>query len=152
MDVSIVSFKEEYAQTFHDLNVEWLKTYFYVEEHDTEVLQNPKKYIIDNGGYIFFALLNGNVVGTVALMNEAEGFELSKMAVNPQFRGLKIGQRLMQHCIDFAIDKDWNELLLYSNRILENAIYVYKKYGFKEVLLEKDSPYERSNIKMALKL
>ena len=152
MHSTIISFKEEYAQAFHDLNIEWLETYFFVEEHDTEVLENAKKYIIDNGGYIFFALIDCKVAGTVALMNEPEGFELSKMAVNPQFRGLKIGQQLMQYCIDFAKEKGWNELLLYSNIILENAIYIYKKYGFKEVALEKNSPYRRSNIKMVLKL
>ena len=152
MDIEIVSFKEKYSQAFHDLNIEWLKTYFYVEAHDREVLENAKKYIIDNGGYIFFALVNGKVAGTVALMNELEGFELSKMAVNPEFRGLKIGQQLMQYCIAFAQEKKWSKLLLYSNTILENAIYIYKKYGFIEVALEKDSPYERSNIKMVLAL
>lgn len=152
MDVEIVSFKKEYSQAFHDLNIEWLKTYFYVEAHDKEVLENAEKYIIDNGGYIFFALVDGKVAGTVALMNENEGFELSKMAVNPNFRGLKIGQQLMQYCIDFAQDKKWSKLLLYSNTLLENAIYIYKKYGFIEVALEKESPYKRSNIKMVLEL
>lgn len=151
MSVEIIPFEDKYADHFRDLNIEWLKKYFYVEEHDTEVLNNAKTYIIDNGGYIFFAIVDGNVAGTVALMNELEGFELSKMAVSPNFQGLKIGQQLMQHCIDFAKDKNWSQLLLYSNTILENAIYIYKKYGFEEVALEKDSPYIRSNIKMVLK-
>jgi ribosomal protein S18 acetylase RimI-like enzyme len=115
-------------------------------------LNNPKTYIIDNGGFIFFAIVDGEVAGTVALMNESKGFELSKMAVSPKFQGEKIGQQLMQYCIDFARDKNWDKLLLYSNKILENAIYIYKKYGFKEVKLERDSPYLRSNIKMVLKL
>jgi len=149
--ITISSYTDDNAQAFHDLNIEWLETYFYVEDHDKEVLENPKSYIIDNGGYIFFALYNGRIAGTVALMNEPEGYELSKMAVSPNFQGLKIGQHLMQHCIDFAKNSGWNQLLLYSNTILENAIYIYKKYGFKEVALEKDSPYIRSNIKMILK-
>jgi len=152
MNIEIVPFKDEYANTFHDLNIEWLETYFYVEDHDKEVLKNPKSYILDNGGYIFFALLNGKVAGTVALMNEPEGYELSKMAVSPNYQGHKIGQQLMQYCIDFAKEKKWGKLLLYSNKILENAIYIYKKYGFIEVDLEKESPYKRSNIKMMLKL
>ncbi len=152
MTIKVVSFKEEYSQAFHDLNIEWLETYFNVEKHDSLVLNNAKKYIIDNGGYIFFALVDENVAGTVALMNEPEGYELSKMAVSPQYQGLKIGQQLMRFCIDFAKEKGWSELLLYSNTKLENAIYIYKKYGFKEVELEKNSPYLRSNIKMVLKL
>ena len=152
MSIEIIPFKPEYSQAFHDLNIAWLERYFYVEEHDHEVLSDPKSYIIDNKGYIFFALYDGNVVGTVALMNELEGYELSKMAVSPEYQGLKIGQQLMQRCIDFAKAHQWDHLLLYSNTILENAIYIYKKYGFKEVALEKDSPYQRSNIKMVLVL
>ena len=42
--------------------------------------------------------------------------------------------------------------MLYSNRILEPAIALYKKVGFKEVSLEKDVYYERANIKMKLEL
>jgi len=148
----VVSFRPEFASDFRDLNIEWLEKYFYVEEHDTEVLNNAKTYIIDNGGYIFFALVDGTVAGTVALMNEPEGYELSKMAVSPEFQGLKIGQQLMQYCIDFAKDKNWTQLILYSNTILENAIYIYRKYGFQEVELEKNGPYQRGNIKMVLKL
>jgi len=150
--LKIISFKKEYANHFRDLNIEWLEKYFYVENHDREVLENAETYIIDNGGYIFFAMLNDEVAGTVALMNEEEGYELSKMAVSPKFQGLKIGQELMQYCIDFGKDKGWSKLLLYSNTILKNAIYIYRKYGFKEVPVEANSPYKRSNIKMILKL
>jgi len=150
--ITIVSYQDKYSQAFHDLNIEWLKTYFYVENHDKEVLENAKSYIIDNGGFIFFALYRGQIAGTVALMNEPEGYELSKMAVSPNFQGLKIGQHLMQYCIDFARNSGWSQLLLYSNTKLENAIYIYRKYGFKEIDVEKDSPYVRSNIKMILKL
>ena len=82
--------------------------------------------------------------------NEEEGFELSKMAVSPKFQGLKIGQQLMQYCIDFGKKKGWNELILYSNTKLKNAVYIYKKFDFKEVKLETNSPYNRSDIKMVL--
>tara|TARA_R110002073_G_scaffold4213_1_gene27908 strand:- start:47190 stop:47654 length:465 start_codon:yes stop_codon:yes gene_type:complete len=151
-NVKIIPFRDAYATEFKNLNIAWLETYFYVETHDREVLENAKNYIIDKGGFIFFALFEDKIAGTVALMNEAEGYELSKMAVEPKFQGLKIGQQLMQHCIDFARAKQWKQLLLYSNTKLENAIYIYKKYGFVEVALEKESPYKRSNIKMVLEL
>ncbi len=152
MHIDIIPFDIKYVNIFRDLNIEWLEKYFYVEDHDRDVLENAKSYIIDKGGYIFFAMLNGEVVGTVALINENEGFELSKMAVSPKYQGFKIGQLLMQHCIDFAKDKGWSELLLYSNTVLKNAIYIYKKYGFEEVSLSLNTPYQRSNIKMVLKL
>jgi ribosomal protein S18 acetylase RimI-like enzyme len=150
--IEIIPYNDKYAEVFFSLNIEWLETYFYVEKHDRDVLSNPKSYIIDNGGFIFFAKYNNEIVGTFALMNETEGFELSKMAVSPKYRGLKIGQKMMDYCIDFSRNKKWDKLLLYSNRKLENAIYIYKKYGFVEVELETDSPYERSDIKMVMEL
>ncbi|PHR74626.1 MAG: GNAT family N-acetyltransferase [Lutibacter sp.] len=152
MKIEIIPFQKEYSSIFYDLNIEWLETFFYVEEHDKEVLSNPQTYIIDNGGFIFFAKYNGEIVGTVALMNENHGYELSKMAVSPDYQGLKIGQLLMNHCISFAKNKKWDKLLLYSSTKLKNAIYIYKKYGFEEIIVEKNSPYERSDIKMILKL
>ena len=151
MEIKIISYKKQYAKNFYALNIEWLKTYFYVESFDEEVLSKPDQYIISKGGHIFFALLEEKVVGTVALMPTSDSgvFELTKMAVSPKHRGYKIGQQLMQYCIDFAKEQEKN-LMLYSNTILENAIYIYRKYGFVEAPVEPDSPYKRSNIKMEL--
>lgn len=154
MPVEILEYQKQYSQKFYDLNIEWLNTYFYVEPFDEEVLSNPDTYIIEKGGRIFFAKQNDEIIGTVALMpteNDAI-LELTKMAVSPQFRGLKIGQQLMQYCIDFGKEQKLKCILLYSNRILENAIHIYKKYGFIEVPVEPNCPYKRSNIKMVLNL
>ena len=153
-NIQIVNYEKNYAASFYDLNIEWLKTFFYVESYDEEVLSNPETYIINKGGHIFFAKLNGQVVGTVALMPTSTSgiFELTKMAVSPKHRGYKIGQQLMQHCIDFAKTQNFNGLMLYSNTKLENAIYIYRKYGFVEIPVEANSPYNRSNIKMELNL
>ena len=152
--VEIISFHKKYSKDFYELNIEWLKTFFYVEPYDEEVLSKPEKYIIKTGGHIFFAKQNNTILGTVALMPiEGEGvFELTKMAVSPKHRGFKIGQRLMQHCIDFAKAHQLPKLILYSNTKLENAIYIYKKYGFVEIPVEPNCPYVRSDIKMELKI
>lgn len=152
MPIKIVGYKTEYAKRFYDLNIEWLRHFFYVEPFDEEVLSQPEKYIINNGGFIFFALKNNAIVGTVALMptHHSNILEFTKMAVLPKERGHKIGQQLLQYCIDFAKTKQLSALLLYSNTKLENAIYLYRKYGFKELALEANSPYKRSNIKMIL--
>ena len=152
-DFKIVNFKNKYALHFYNLNIEWLKTYFYVEPFDEEVLSKPNKYIINKGGYIFFAKLDNIIVGTVALMPKDNTFELTKMAVSPKYRGYKIGQQLMQYCIDFGTKElKLKNLILYSNTLLENAIYIYRKFGFIEIPVEKNSPYKRSNIKMILNL
>lgn len=148
--VEIIPFQEKYSSHFYDLNVEWLEKYFYVEPYDKKVLSNPKEYIIDNGGFIFFAKYDNEIVGVVAFINQKTFFELSKMAVSPKYQGLKIGQKLMNFCIDFAKNKKWKSITLYSHRSLVPAISLYRKIGFKEVEIEKDVHYERADIKMIL--
>jgi ribosomal protein S18 acetylase RimI-like enzyme len=150
--IEIIPFEEKYATDFYNLNVEWLEKYFYVERYDQKVLSNPKKYVIEPGGFIFFAKYNNAIVGVVALINQKTFFELSKMAVAPKYQGLKIGQKLMHFCIEFAKSKNWKNITLYSHRKLVPAINLYRKIGFKEVELEKDVHYERANIKMLLEL
>lgn len=147
--VEIFEYENHYKQYFYDLNIEWLESFFYVEDYDKEVLGKPEKYIIEKGGFIFFAKYKDHIVGTVALMPISDkAFELTKMAVSPKFRGLKIGQKLMQKCLSFAKEQQLEKVILYSNKILENAIYIYRKYGFIEIPVEENSPYKRSDIKM----
>ncbi|TVZ28021.1 acetyltransferase (GNAT) family protein [Gillisia sp. Hel_I_86] len=151
--MEIVSYAQKYAEDFKNLNIAWLEKYFWVEPHDKDVLGNPKKYIIAPGGTIFFVKEDEEIIATVALMKmEDDIFELTKMAVTPAAQGKKIGQQLMEHSIDFAKQKKWKKLIIYSNRKLENAIYIYKKYGFKEIPIEENNPYSRGDIKMELKL
>jgi len=153
MSIHIIPFDKKYAEDFKKLNIEWLEKYFFVEPKDEEVLGDPEKYIIQPGGNIFFVKDNEDIIGTVALMKVEEGvYELTKMAITPKHQGKNLGQKLMVHAIEFAKLQDWKTLILYSNRKLQNAIYIYFKYGFKEVPIEKDNPYSRGDIKMQLDL
>ncbi|WZL89405.1 GNAT family N-acetyltransferase [Salinimicrobium sp. 3283s] len=151
--MEIISFDQKYTEDFRQLNIEWLEKYFWVEPHDEEVLGKPEKYIIEPGGNIFFVHENDRILGTVALMKIDEGiFELTKMAVAPAAQGKNIGQKLMQHTLDFAKSRGWEKLIIYSNRKLENAIHIYKKYGFREIPIGENNPYARGDIKMELPL
>ncbi len=153
MNIEIVSYKHEYAGYFKDLNIAWLDKFFWVEPRDKEVLGNPAKYIIQPGGNIFFAKEGKEVIGTVALMKIDDGvFELTKMAVTPGYQGKKIGHKLMVHSLEFAKEQGWKSLIIYSNRKLENAVYLYLKFGFQEINIEDNNPYSRGDIKMELHL
>jgi ribosomal protein S18 acetylase RimI-like enzyme len=151
MSLKIIPYRPGLAKYFRDLNLSWLENYFYIEPKDAELLENCESSIIDKGGYIFFAEMKSEIVGCFSLikLNE-QTFELGKMAVDPGYQGLKIGQELMEYAIHFAKRNKWRTLLLYSNTKLEAAIYIYRKYGFQVIDLEKNTPYKRSNIKMQL--
>ena len=150
--LTIVDFDEQLSARFKELNVHWLKKYFVVEPIDEEMLSQPRKYIIDRGGHIFFAKVNDEIAGTFALMKSAESeYELSKMAVDEKFQGKKIGNQLLEFSISKAKELGAKKLVLYSNTILGPAIHLYEKNGFKEVPMG-NSEYKRSNIKMELNL
>ena len=152
MKLTFDTYKPEYDAPFKQLNLHWLKQYFVVEPHDDEVLSDPYRFI-EPGGDILVVLLDGMVAGVVALMPNENGiFEMTKMAVDASLRGQKIGQKLLQYTIDFARAKGLDQLILYSNRKLENAIYLYRKFGFEEIALENPNPYDRADIKMKIKL
>ncbi|WP_034924079.1 GNAT family N-acetyltransferase [Gillisia sp. CAL575] len=151
--MDILTYSPKYAEDFKNLNIAWLEKYFWVEPHDEEVLGDPEKYIIEPGGSIFFVKEDNKIIGTVALMKMEDNiFELTKMAIIPAAQGKRIGQQLMEHTINFARQKNWEKLIIYSNRKLENAVYIYKKYGFTEIPIEENNPYSRGDIKMELNL
>lgn len=150
--IEIIDFAEGLELPIKTLNYEWLEKYFKLEPTDILSLSNPKAEIIDKGGFIFYAKLNNEIVGTASLLKKSNPiFEIGKMAVSEKAQGFKIGTLLLEHCINFAKQKKISTLILYSNTKLETAIHLYRKYGFQEIELEKGL-YERANIKMELKL
>lgn len=153
MPLTIIPFEPQYARQFRDLNIAWLEKYFYVEAKDTELLEDCEKNIIDEDGFIFFAGFNEKIVGCFSFIKLGdEIYELGKMAVDPQYQGLKIGQQLLTFAVNHAQTNNWKRIVLYSSTKLEAALHIYKKYGFQEVVLENNLPYTRSDIKMELNL
>ena len=146
-------FKEEYKSDFETLNLQWIEEYFKVEEEDSRILKNPKSYVIDGGGQIFFAIKEGKAIGTVAMVLTKERiFELSKMAVDSSYQGLGIGRMLINECIDFAKCKSADEIFLITNDILLPALELYNSAGFELDEDYDDNRYERGNTKMKLSL
>ena len=151
-DVQIVDYTVEYQQAFKALNVEWISTYFEMEEADYKALGNPQEYILDKGGKILVALYHNEPVGVCALIkmnNEKYDFEMAKMAVSPKAQGKNIGWLLGEAIVNKAKELGASKLYLESNTILKPAINLYHKLGFQKVG-GRPSPYERSNIQMEL--
>lgn len=147
--IQYISYKESLSPHFAKLNYEWLEKYFYVEDYDREVLENPKEHIIDKGGHIFFAQADTEIIGTVALIKRGEDtFELSKMAVTPKFQGQKIGKGLIEVALSYSRKQKMKRVMLDSNRKLEPALALYSKMGFKGIPTDSNTPYERCNIRM----
>lgn len=146
--IKIIEFSEDLSEPIKTLNYEWIETYFRLEDIDIITLSNPKKHIIDKGGYIYYAKLNDEIVGTVSLIKKSEDvYELSKMAVSSKAQGYGVATILLEHCMHIANKKHIAKLVLYCNTHLKSAMHLYNKFGFKEVELE-TGLYERADIKM----
>nr|WP_199000620.1 bifunctional helix-turn-helix transcriptional regulator/GNAT family N-acetyltransferase [Flavobacterium sp. ASV13] len=153
-DVKIIPFEPQYLEAFKALNIEWISTYFEMEEADYKALDNPQEYILDKGGKIFVALYQNEPVGVCALIKMKDSdydFEMAKMAVSPKAQGKNIGFLLGQAIVNSAREEGANKIYLESNTILKPAINLYYKLGFQKVF-GLATPYKRCNIQMELVL
>jgi len=151
-EVQIVDYKPAYQDVFKRLNEEWISKYFKMEAADHKALDHPQKNIIAKGGHILVALYNNEPVGVCALMKMDDPvyeYELAKMAVSPAAQGKNIGWLLGQAIMEKARSLGAKKLYLESNTILQPAINLYHKLGFKKVVGHA-TPYERCNIQMEL--
>lgn len=148
--VEIIDYAAQYGADFKRLNIEWLERYFYVEALDDKVLSDPQRSILDDGGQIFLARLDGKIVGTCALIHAGDGsIELSKMAVTPECQGLGIARRLIERAFDAFEASGAQLLFLESNSKLAPAIRLYESSGFTHVARPAgDAHYQRADVYM----
>ena len=150
-NLKIVPFNKDYKPAFEFLNRAWIEEYFVMEEEDLKTLQNPESYVLEKGGEVFFAILDGEIVGTAAMIQTDKGiYELAKMAVARQFQGLGIGKKLLKRCVDFSKEREATEIFLITNDSLKPALSLYLSFGFVLNDQNDDNRYERGNTKMNL--
>ncbi len=130
--VQIFDYADAHAAVFHDINAQWIDAMFVMEAHDRHVLTHPRETILDPGGAILMAAApDRGVVGTCALMKIADGvFELTKMGVREEARGLKVGEALLAAMITRAMAMKCKTLFLLTSSKCEAAIHLYEKIGF----------------------
>lgn len=155
-EVQIVPFDDaQHHEAFRALNEEWIRDLFgVVEEADYYEFDHPVENIIEKGGYIFIALLNGQPVGTFAMMRCARpeyDYELVKFAVSPKAQGHGIGRRLLEACLTQARRTGGFRLFLESNFKCAAAVHLYEKYGFRHLKVE-HSDYARCDVQMEMEL
>lgn len=151
--LTIREFSDDLAQDFHDINAEWIEAMFQLEPTDRDVLENPRRRIVEPGGTILFVEAQGlGVVGACALQKTGErAFELTKMGVRQSARGLKAGEFLLAAMIGRAREMGADPLYLLTNKHCEAAIHLYEKLGFRhdaEIMARYGARYERCDVAM----
>lgn len=150
-NIQIVEYRPEHHQRFKEINVQWITRDFVMEEEDIKTVEDPEGYILKPGGKIFIALYNNEVAGTCGYQNFGkDGFEMIKMAVDENYRGLKIGKIIGEESLKSMKEYGAKRIFLFSNtRGSATAIQLYYKLGFKEIPLG-NADFARADIKMEL--
>ncbi|MGH3313398.1 MAG: bifunctional helix-turn-helix transcriptional regulator/GNAT family N-acetyltransferase [Streptomyces sp.] len=81
------------------------------------------------------AELDGSRAGSVMCVSDSapETARLRLLLVDPSARGHRIGDRLVQTCVDFARAAGYRELVLWTNDVLAAARRIYQRAGFELV-------------------
>ncbi|MEU7582158.1 bifunctional helix-turn-helix transcriptional regulator/GNAT family N-acetyltransferase [Streptomyces sp. NPDC041068] len=81
---------------------------------------------------VWIAELDGRPVGCVmCVRDEAPGAaRLRLLLVDPDARGLGIGDQLVGACVEFARGVGYRELTLWTNDVLASARAIYRRHGF----------------------
>jgi GNAT superfamily N-acetyltransferase len=157
----IRSFREGDQRHFAALNLRWITELVGAEPEDLRQLEEPRRTILDPGGYIAIGEREGEVVATGALIpalhppDDALNWgEIVKMAAAPEVQGLGLGGAILDHLVTVARDKGFDGLWLETNSRLTNARALYGKRAFEPLASSEqwDPPYSRCNLQMVLRL
>ncbi len=81
-------------------------------------------------GEIWIALNNGEIVGTVSVVPKKDSLYIRSMAITPEARENRIGERLLNKVQNYAVAHDYRKLSLSTTPFLNRAIRLYEKFGF----------------------
>jgi len=134
---------------FAALNAQWIEELHYLEDSDLKMIAHPEIYT-QNGNNVFSAHIDDIVVGACALKQDNAGnWELTKMAVDLQYRSYGIGQSLIEAIETYARETlGLTRIYLLSNTVNAAAIRLYKRNGW---IINHEGPhpvYDRCNIGM----
>ncbi len=146
--MKVVSYDSKYKQDFIDMNRAWITDMFVIEKEDIKELEGIEEYI-RRGGQIFFTLDDNDypIACCMVAPREDGEWEIMKFAARSNCSGKGAGSACLRASIDYAKDMKIDKLIIVSNRKCEQAVHLYKKFGFIEIPVDKKRfPFDRADI------
>jgi GNAT superfamily N-acetyltransferase len=91
-------------------------------------------YLASGDGHFWVAVLDGRIAGCNGVLRlSGNDFELRRMYVRPECRGLGIAQRLLDLLLEWCLARGVGCLYLETNGLWTAAHHLYEKNGFAPV-------------------
>lgn len=102
------------------------------QETDKDI-SDIARYYVNNNGWFEVIEYRGEIIGSYGIYRiDQTTCELRKMYLYPEFQGRGLGRRMMERAFNKAVELGCTRMILETNKKLDRAIKLYKKYGFKE--------------------
>lgn len=98
----------------------------YVAESFYKFLLN---YNPDND-HLWCAEHNGYIIGCIGIVGHGERAQLRWFLLDPHYRGIGLGRKLLQESLNFAKVKNYKSIYLDTTNDLDKAISMYTRAGF----------------------
>jgi len=99
-----------------------------------EIVANYVSHHRPEREHAWIAEVDGSRAGCVfCCQRDADTAQLRILLVEPSARGLGIGRRLVDECIDFARSANYRTMMLWTNDVLVSARRIYEAAGFELV-------------------
>ena len=112
----------------------------------TQPLTEKWREEIESGNRLVFVYkINGEFIGEGALVLDTgdpdytisgQRVYVSRMIVKKEYRGRGIGSEILEFLINKAAEMGFSEMTIGVDKDNENALHLYRKYGFTEVLFD----------------
>lgn len=126
------------------------KEYHYDERFEALVAEIVAEFIrnLDSARErCWIAEKDGERVGCILLVKKSETIaKLRVLLVEPTARGLGIGKRLVNKCVQFAREAGYKKIMLWTQSELAAARKIYEGVGFQLVAEEKHDSWSRKNL------
>lgn len=96
--------------------------------------------------------VENQLVGWAGIVTLLDQCQLLTIAIVPGYQSQGYGRKLLQHCIDLAIQKECHEILLEVDTANTTAFQLYDSMGFKQTRRRKHYYGNRDGIEMKKEL
>lgn len=91
------------------------------------------QHYFDNNGWFAVLEQNEKIIGTYGIYRTDNNVcELRKMYLLKEYQGLGLGKIMLDDALEVAKKLGYNKMILETNKVLQKAMQLYKKYGFIE--------------------